>query len=37
MKASFALFKNFLRGKKEGLAKMMANPLKIRSFICTKG
>jgi len=32
MKASFALFKNFLRGEKEGLDKMMANPLKNKIF-----
>ena len=38
MKASFTLFKNVLHGKKEGAAKMMANPLvQIKDFICTKG
>jgi len=32
MKVSFTLFKNFLHGNKEGLVKMMANPLKNKLF-----
>jgi len=37
MKVSFTIFKIFLHGNKEGLAKMMANPLNTNSFIGDEG